>query len=572
MFGFIKKEVVGLDIDENSIEAVQLTKNAGVVVIKNISRSELPDGIINNGRVKDEKRLIEAINKLYQKAKPRPIKNRSAIFGLSESQIFTHVFTFQSDKRIYSSDRQEVVAEEVKKIIPLDQDDTIYSFKVLSREKNKEEILIIAASKKMVLSWNDFFKAAKLKVKLFDIETLASFRGLMSKPPKDPICVIDIGAASSSIAIFDKFGLRYSASINKAGNYLTKQIAIELKIEINEAEKQKQSANITKGDKLANIIIKSFEPILKDIASFIKYWQDKSQAEVKEVYLIGGTARLGGLEKYLSDNLAWPVAVGRPALRSKKASLLYLEAIGLALRGVEKKWAQRDPFISIRRRIIKSKGKSAKGEKVISNRSVEDIMSGNIEKKRSISQVVILALIIIFGLVAIVGAYFYRNYDRSMRQQDKEQGTALYSQMQTIELTVPVAIKSTEYASDRIRGRLLETTKAVAGDYESTFVLSKEEVDSRLKADEKLWPEPVVSSYFDGGELISPVVSSWLIYDGSDADKLFLSAFDKLNKNKVDFSLSNIKSTILEPTDNDGVYLLTAEVTVYLDKPIEAVE
>ncbi len=150
--------------------------------------------------------------------------------------------------------------------------------------------------------------------------------------------IIDIGARTTNISIFDKEGvLRESITVPIAGNQFTKAIARKLKIPLEKAEKLKRNYGLDekkeKG-KVTTILEKELQPIIKRIKKSIEYYGQ----EIEEIFLVGGSARLPKIVKFLSLSLGLKVNIGISPLASQlgRKSVLFNTVIGLALRGLEK--------------------------------------------------------------------------------------------------------------------------------------------------------------------------------------------------------------------------------------------
>lgn len=343
MLNIFSKTSIGLDIADRTIEIAELRGRGNNAQVVSLGRVKLASGIVERGEIKDEKKLLEAVKKVFIEATPNPITEKKVSFGLPELQVFTHILVLKSQNK---KEIEDFVSEEAAKNIPLEKEDLSYSYKILTSSKEQKEILLVATSKKIVSMWQSFFAKADLQVEFFDIETLAVNRALEKNiEGQKPYCVLDIGSATANIAIFDSTGLRYAHSIAKAGDFFTIELSKNSKLSFEDAEKEKIKADLQKGDKISNILIKSLQPILKELKKTFQYWEKERGLKIQEIILIGGSAKLKGLTDYLASNLGIKVALGNSSLQDKKDILLYLEAIGLALRKLNSKWKD-DPVIA----------------------------------------------------------------------------------------------------------------------------------------------------------------------------------------------------------------------------------
>ncbi len=599
MLNLFQKKSIGLDIADHTIEAVELVSKAGKTKILNVGRIKLEPGIVERGRIKNQEKLTEAVRQTFLKAEPKRIIAKRLVFGLPESQVYTHVFDLiikdKSVAETLTSIRDKLILKEVQESIPLKKEDILFNYKilkavVLDQRRIKVEILAVAVSREAVSEWQKFFQDLKIEIEFFDIETLAVFRGLFVKPPKEPICIIDMGAVTTTVAIFDRNDLRYSYSINLAGNLLTQKIAEELKVKQEQAEELKiengllpPTASGTKA--VGNILTKVLEPVVEEIIRLFRYFENKANKKVSEIILVGGSSRLRGLLEYFRGKVDLPVRLGESSLDvdafKKVKPFLYIEAIGLALRDLNKrKWDKDHPVI----KLVEKSGSLRSEESEIAKVETPMTEEGSgekenlktyrpeedgLRKKKIRLQKALLIIILILGIVGFSLALTYRRHEKEQKKREIESMVSQYSQIQIFDLRVPVVVKAEEYTSDRVRGRIIENTIKGAGDYNEARANSKILAGKELQPGEVLWEEPISP---EPKELIFPLIIKWLVYSEGDANKILLGEVDKLNKNNVDYALNNIIKTDLEPSDDKDMYFLFGKVTVSINQLIEIKE
>lgn len=421
-----KKRSIGLDIADHTIEVVELLKSSGKIKLVNSARVQLESGVVERGRIKNAEKLSAVIKKLFSDAKPQVIRLKELVFSLPESQVYTHTFSLQG-KKFKDHELDSLVLKEIQTNIPLEEKDTLFSYKILSQVDGNTEILSVSTSREVVLEWKSFFKKLDIEVEFFDIENLAIFRDLFKKIPDKPVCVVDIGAVTTNISIFDNGYLHYSYSINMAGVAFTKEIANTLQIDDQEAEKRKVEISSIQGDKdIPSILSKNFGIIVQEIKISINYFKEKFGEEVGEVVLVGGSSQLKGLVDYLANQLNLSVHLGESKLFLDKLPLFYIEAVGLALKGLmSKKEFDKDPVISIPDIKLPKLSKSAKLPKLDKPEKIDDKKSetGDLNSVDQVenstdkthSRSLMLFIILIIGVILIVLAFWYRSYDQAKR-------------------------------------------------------------------------------------------------------------------------------------------------------------
>lgn len=185
-------------------------------------------------------------------------------------------------------------------------------------------------------------------------------------------------------------------------------------------------------------------------------------------------------------------------------------------------------------------------------------------------QKILLVGLLIFGVVGISFAFWYRSSEKAKKAEQLESQVVQYANTQTLELQVPVAVDVAEYTNDRVRGRVIENTIQLVGDYNEAVANSRVIAEKELNEGEILWLEPISPE-----QTIFPMTIKWLVYSDEDANKLLLKEVDKLNINEIDYAfeieyaLSNIEKTNIESTDNITIFYITGEVTLALNELID---
>jgi len=328
---FLQKIAVGLAIADHVVEVVELTFD-GKPKIRARGRVDIEQGVVVRGRIQDQKKLADFVKKAFDAASPTPIKRGAVVVGLPEPQTYIYIF-----KTAAKTD--DIVAAEIASNIPIDKDDLTYAWRVMNEAEGMRHILAVAASRKAVEEWRVFFESLGLEVDFFDIEVLAIFRNVFREFPKEPVCILDIGAATTAISIFADHGLAYTRSVYIAGAHITQDIAISLKISVSDAETKKKSVGLgDHGEPIFFALVRALEPIVRETRGAIEHFARTSGRYVTELVLVGGSSRMPGLDEYLATNLGIPVKVaGAPETE--------VEAVGFALRALENRWSKLDPAI-----------------------------------------------------------------------------------------------------------------------------------------------------------------------------------------------------------------------------------
>jgi type IV pilus assembly protein PilM len=561
-----KKKAIGVDIADSTIEVAELINESGTIEVLNLGRVEMPVGIVSKGKILDRVKLKEFFNKLLSTAKPKSIKDKKIIFSLPENQVYIHTFSLKShDKEA----RDNLVLKEAKTTIPLDDDDLIFSYRVLKEDLEGVEILLVATSKKIILDWYSFFDEINIEVEIFDIEDLATFRNIFLKDPDNPVCIVDIGEFTSNIDIFDNKGLRYSYAANLAGDYFTKKLLKNLEISKDAAEKVKvEDGLVSKNKVVFDTLDKAIGELVEEVRSSIQYFENKEGVKVQEIILLGSSSKMKGIMSYFKNSLNLPIRRGEVhSMFKSKVPLEFMGAIGSALRGVDKRWEEKDPAITVSRDDLKKeieKNKlELKGEDkiFIGEDSPEEIQEKKLKKQK-----ILFVAIFVLAVVLIGSAFWYRGVKREKRNLEQVEQVK-YKKQQTISLKINIVIDSGDNKNN-LRGKIIEDIIDVEGDKGAKIEESRLKIIKQLSEKKELLLESAIEEIKEGEKNVLRI--KWLSYDEKVANAIFISKINKYNKEGIEYILNSIKKRGMEK-DEDQYYLL-ADINISLNKEIKIEE
>lgn len=348
----------GLDISDDMLKLIDLQKRAGPhsqIEVRAFSSLALPRNVIKKGIIADAGQFAKHLEELISQAKPEAVGVKKVIVNLPERRVYVDVINFKVPKQ--GEALKKAVHEEARKKVLLEPDKLIDDFIVVEPHEGHEgegqDVIYVAVDREAVEAYLKSFQAAGFKVIAFDVESASLARALVSPEEQETtIMLIDIGAETTIITIFDRHEVRFSSNVNVAGTSFTKKIAHELELEESEAEKMKKQYGMKGGDelnsRLLRVLVSELEPVVKNIQQAIYFYSQTTGRTIQKIRLSGGTANMPGLQQYLQEALAVKVELGdwiglhKVLLRSgfeseiRKQSLGYATAFGMALRGTEK--------------------------------------------------------------------------------------------------------------------------------------------------------------------------------------------------------------------------------------------
>lgn len=346
---------VGLDVSDRSVTAAEIVAHTEGIEVISAGRGDLPVGVVEGGVVKNRSALIAAIHETLATAIPKPISASPVVLGLPEHQTFIHLASLSLEEN-----GDKAITREINTGIPLPSAQRVANGVVLGEGTKQRRVFVLATSRVVVTDWVNICRTAGLHLVALEPEPLALLHGLFTCPPREPVCVVDIGATTSMITITGVDGLRYAYAVNVAGDALTHAVAVAEKISVDKAEQLKIEHGLTKVERpMLLALVKAMEPVLNEVRLAFNDHQSRFKASVNEVVIVGGSGHLKGLSDYFSENLAVPVRLGAPAWPlpspvkssgrvkvSPLDALRFVEAIGLARHACLAGWNLPDPILS----------------------------------------------------------------------------------------------------------------------------------------------------------------------------------------------------------------------------------
>lgn len=341
----------GLDLSDRSIKVAQLQRKGGKTEVYAYGREDMPEGLIEDGEIKDEERVVEFIKKALSNSKPNPIKSEFVVYSIPEPKGFIRVVELP---RIEEGDIDDAIRCEAEQLFPINIDESYMDWQVLPND-NKEtmKILVATVPNQLVDSYSSVLKKAGLKPVAAEIESVAITRSLINnKKSIKPMLVIDLGKDRTGFIIFKSPAVQFTASIPICGNSFSKVIAKKLVISEEEADEIRKKCGLGLSDEHKNIykiIQPSLHEMIKYINNLMDYYREyfKSESDIAKVVICGGEAKMAGMSSFLSLRIKKEIEKGNPWINiisskdkkippiSRDESLVFVTVLGLAMRGIE---------------------------------------------------------------------------------------------------------------------------------------------------------------------------------------------------------------------------------------------
>lgn len=338
---------IGLDISDFSLKLVQLNKAGESFSIQAINKVDLPAGIIDDGEIKNREELINHLKMLIEKPKFGKVSSHEVTACLPENKTFVKLIEIDNGP----NDLRETIMAEMEKHIPMPIDEIYFDWQIVNKDQGKNLVLLGAAPRQIVDDYTNIFDELGLSVFALEIESSAICRALLPEEgnafkgeQQKNYAILDIGAKRTSMIVYARKTILFTVSLPISGEAVTMNIADNLKIDRDQAERAKIICGLDEQKAegvIREILGSQIGELVSRIKEIINYYETHfpGQGPISNICLCGGGSNIENIDKILEESLGLQVVLGDPLLNIKddheKINQLFSETYSLAL-GSEK--------------------------------------------------------------------------------------------------------------------------------------------------------------------------------------------------------------------------------------------
>lgn len=348
--------IVGLDIGTSSIRVVQAksgTQDAGFSVI---GASEVPSLGLRKGVIVDIEEAVSSISSALEKVERMtgvPVTSANvSVSGNHISSLSSHgvIAVSRADGEITENDIVRCIDasqaisipqnKEVLHVFPkhftLDGQTGIKDPLGMSGIRLEVDTIIVQAGLPFIKNLTRAVMQAGLEIEDMVLAPCAASEAVLNKRQKDlGVCLVDLGAGTTSIAVYEEGDLLHTTVLQVGSMHITNDIAIGLRCSIETAEKVKiafghsdpkavektEEIDLSKFDAsedqsvLRSYVVEIIEARLEEIFSMVNSELKKIQRDGKlpaGIVLTGGGANLPGIVEFSKKHLRLPSILGKP--------------------------------------------------------------------------------------------------------------------------------------------------------------------------------------------------------------------------------------------------------------------
>lgn len=308
------KPIIGLDISNTGVKVMSINAHKWLVHgygSIDLEPLRVKDAIENSGR----DYLSENIKLLMAERIIGDINSKRIVISIPTARSYSRTFTLpvSLEKTLH-----DAVILEADQYIPIPSSQLYIDYQIIERSKKTVTVLMSAVSRTIVDNVVASVEAAGLQPVLIEPSICSVGRVLTATERGDlPTVIVDVGPATTDIAILDRGTIRVTGGLAVGGNTFTLDIAKKLNVELENAHQLKVLNGLNAGprqQKLFGALDPSLQKIISEVKKVMRYYNDRmsNDRKLEQLLIVGSGSNLPGIGEYFTNALVMPARVASP--------------------------------------------------------------------------------------------------------------------------------------------------------------------------------------------------------------------------------------------------------------------
>lgn len=306
------KPIIGLDISPTSIKVMSIdTRHWNVLGYASLDTDpqEMQTSLEGDGAY-----ITEQLKKLLSTKVVGDLNSNQVVMSVPTSRTYARSVMIPKDIK---SSLEDAIRIEAEQYIPTPVAQLFIDYEVTHEDKDSTTLLMCAVPQKIVDNCVHAAEASNFEVLMVEPGILAVARLLKyTEDGSLPTVIVDIGAASTDIAVIDGT-LKVTGTLPIGGNNFTQDIADKFKVTLEAAHQLKVLNGLSRSPK-QKMIHASLEPdltrICREVKKIIRYYNERipGARAIEQVIIVGGGANVPGIGDFFTDSLVIASRVTSP--------------------------------------------------------------------------------------------------------------------------------------------------------------------------------------------------------------------------------------------------------------------
>jgi len=310
---YTDKPIIGLDISNTGVKVMAIDAKRWLVL--GYGSIDLEPAKVKESLEGDSTYLAENIQSLIKEKLVGNLPSNHVVIGIPTVRSYSRTFNLPVS---VEKNLKDAIELEVDQYIPIPGSTLYIDYKIIERNKKEITVLMSAVARTIVDKCVAAAESAGLIVSLVEPSMSAVARLITNTEDGQlPSVIVDIGPASTDVAVLDSGTIRVTGGIAVGGNTFTLDIAKKLEVALENAHQLKVLNGLNAGprqEKIKSAIEPSLKQIIIETQKVMRYYNERirDDRKLEQLLVVGSGSNMPGIGEYFTNELVMPARVASP--------------------------------------------------------------------------------------------------------------------------------------------------------------------------------------------------------------------------------------------------------------------
>ena len=310
---YTDKPIIGLDISNTGVKIMAIDTKRWLVL--GYGSLDLDPAKVKDSLEGSSSYLADNIKLLVEEKIIGTLPSNHVAIGIPTAKTYSRTFNLPNSVK---KSLKDAVKLEVEQYIPVPESALYLDYQIIERSKKDITVLMSAVARTIVDRCVSAAESANLVVSLVEPGINSVARLLTNTEDGSlPTVIVDIGPASTDIAVLDRDAIRIAGGIAIGGNTFTLEIAKKLGVTLENAHQLKVLNGLGAGprqEKIKNAIDPSLKQIIVETRRVMRYYNERinDDRKLEQLLVVGSGSNMPGIGEYFTNELVMAARVASP--------------------------------------------------------------------------------------------------------------------------------------------------------------------------------------------------------------------------------------------------------------------